>query len=170
MTKIEQLTWDYKGYRDYSKPIQTWTDDTMQTDWNVTIVTKINYLSNLIHLSTYRGGANKIKINSGLLPLFETLTYFSKTEEGMSLGGRYTVTIDDTLPKDIIVCYYETPDLISLREAGFEFYTMKKDEELLVGIFKIDSEEYKNALNDPNIIMATEDNCKGEIKILGYYE
>lgn len=170
MSKIEQLTWDYKGYRDYPTSLQISLADTIQTDWNVTIVTKINYLSNLIHLSTYRGGANKIKINSGLLPLFETLIFFSKTEEGMSLGGRYTVTIDDTLPKDIIVCYYETPDLISLREAGFEFYTIKKDEELLVGILKTDSEEYKNALNDPNINMVTEDNCKGEIKILNYYD
>jgi hypothetical protein len=50
------------------------------------------------------------------------------------------------------------------------FMQDQEDEELLVGIFKIDSEEYKNALNDPNITMATEDNCKGEIKILGYYE
>ena len=170
MTKIEQLTWDYKGYRDYPTSLQISLADTMQTDWNVTIVTKINYLSNLIHLSTYRGGANNIKINSGLLPLFETITYFSKSEEGMSLFGSYTVIVDDTLPKDIIVCYYETPELISLREAGFEFYTIKKGEELLVGILKTDSEEYKNALNDPNINIATEDNCRGEIKILNYYE
>jgi hypothetical protein len=39
-----------------------------------------------------------------------------------------------------------------------------------VGILKTDSEEYKNALNDPNINITTEDNCKGEIKILNYYD
>jgi phage pi2 protein 07 len=157
-----KLTWDY-NYQEYSNVFG------LQKDWNQTLITKINQMSAMIFQKTHRGGANKIKINSVLLPLFHDLEYFNIDDYNeMFLAGRYRITIDDSLPKNIVLLSYETQDMIDLESKGFVYYSVKHGEELSIGVFKLDSEEYTNALNDPNFFILNKDNCKGEIEILNY--
>lgn len=172
---MEQLTWDYKGYENYPPLLQTSLEETIQTDWNNTIITKINHMSAMIYQKTHMGGANKIKINSVLLPLFKDLEYFKIDDNNeMSLGGRYHITIDDSLPKNIVFLSHETKDILYAKENNSVFCSrnIKKEDsdyyEINFTLLLIDSDEYNQALSDPNCTVLTDENLSGKIEILNY--
>ena len=163
-----KLTWDYNypkinGIFNYQK------------DWNQTLITRINQMSAMIFQKTHRGGANKIKINSALLLLLEDLEYFKIDDNNeMFLGGRYHITIDDSLPKNIVFLSHETQDILDAKENNIVFClrNIKKENsefyELTFSMLRIDSDEYNQALNDPNCTLLTDENLSGEIEILNY--
>jgi hypothetical protein len=91
----EQLTfeWDYK----ILQPVE------LQSDWNQTLITAINQMAAKIRKKLPTGsGAKKIQINKTLLPLFETLAYFTNDNDNYSIGGRFSVTLDNSLPDNQI--------------------------------------------------------------------
>jgi dCMP deaminase len=91
------LEWDYKN-----------VDETMfslQRDWNQTLITRINQAAANIFQRTLTMGANKIRVGSEIFSIIEDLEYFNKKE--MILSGRYKVIIDNNIPKDEIIVYYD---------------------------------------------------------------
>lgn len=163
-----KLTWDY-NYQEYSKVLG------LQKDWNQTLITKINQMSAMIFQKTHRGGANKIKINSILLPLFKDLEYFNIDDYNeMSLAGRYRITIDDSLPKNIVFLSHETQDILDAKENNRVFCFRKSNEEnsdistITFTMLKVDSVEFYQALSDSNCTVLTDENLRGEIEILNY--
>jgi hypothetical protein len=165
---MEQLTWDYS----YPEHIGVFHS---QKDWNQTLITRINQMSAMILKNTHRGGANKIKINSVLLPLFKDLEYFNVDNYNkMFLSGRYHITIDDSLPKNIVLLLRETQDILDAKENNlvFSFFTTQEEnnvyETITLRLLKIDSDEYNQALNDPKCKLLTDENLSGKIEILNY--
>jgi len=83
----------------------TWT----QRDWDRTLVTKIQMLSNLIHHMTYQGGADTIRLGSEAwimgLDAYAILLNRDDTRKVGSLCGRWTVYLDENVPyNEIWVC------------------------------------------------------------------
>lgn len=108
---MEKLTWDYFGWKEQWKGVSFFTNPEIQTDWNQTLITKINFMSIMIRQETHIDGANKIKINSELLSFFKELQYFIIDENNeMFLGNIYHITIDDSLPKNIILLLHESEE------------------------------------------------------------
>lgn len=94
-THIPLTSWDYEGYKDSKYP-----ESMHQTDWNQTLVTKINQTSATIFQDTKRGGANAILIPSNMEDIFRTLEYLKVDViqyEGYyklgTLGGRFVVYV-----------------------------------------------------------------------------
>lgn len=95
------LDWDYKGWEN-KFPKGT----TIQDEWNQTLITRINQISAQINMASSFGGADMIKINSSLLPIFESLMFLTKTDNGeLFLSDKYKVVIDNKLNKDRIYVY-----------------------------------------------------------------
>lgn len=106
MTNIEKLqnflsihiplvSWDYDGYKDTKYP-----DGMLQTDWNQTLITKINQTSATIFQDTRKGGANAILIPSNMEDIFKTLEYLTVSIEQYegyyklgTIAGRYYVYV-----------------------------------------------------------------------------
>lgn len=87
------LTWDYKGWGEYSSPTPY-----TQKNWNQTLVTKINQCSAHIYKASYVGGATHIIIHPSKTSLIESLEYY---KDG-SLSGKYKVEVDDSIGTNII--------------------------------------------------------------------
>jgi hypothetical protein len=96
MEAAHKLTWDHKGWR-IEDIISTLYS---QKDWNQTLVTKINQISAHIIQHSQYGGANEIMVHPNLFALIATLEYYNPKLE--MLSGRYSVTIDESIPKDKI--------------------------------------------------------------------
>lgn len=72
-----------------------------QSDWNQTLITKINQVSAQIHNACYRGGADTIYIHSYLEQLFKS--YKEYWPNHRILWDRYKVVIDDTLETNVLL-------------------------------------------------------------------
>ena len=92
-----------------------------QKDWDRTLLTKINMLSNIIHHNTHQGGADTIKIGSeiwmlglvGYLPLYR----WNGIERVGTLSGRWDVLLDENVPyNEIWVCREQTTYGITLED------------------------------------------------------
>ena len=87
----------------------TWT----QRDWDRTLVTRIQMLSNLIHHMTYQGGADTIRLGSEAwimgLDAYAILLNRDDTRKVGSLCGRWNVYLDENVPyNEIWVCREQT--------------------------------------------------------------
>lgn len=87
----------------------TWT----QRDWDTTLVTRIQMLSNLIHHMTYQGGADTIRLGSEAwimgLDTYAILLNRDDTRKVGSLCGRWTVYLDENVPyNEIWICREQT--------------------------------------------------------------
>ncbi|MFA5049306.1 MAG: hypothetical protein WC516_09845 [Patescibacteria group bacterium] len=86
-THIPLTSWNYDGYKN--------TDDMLQTDWNQTLITKINQTSATIFKDTMKGGANIILISDNMKDIFKTLEYLTLEVESNYrfgiLSGRFQV-------------------------------------------------------------------------------
>ena len=90
-----------------------------QRDWDRTLVTKIQMLSNLIHHMTYQGGADTIRLGSEAwimgLDAYAMLLNRDDTRKVGSLCGRWTVYLDENVPyNEIWVCREQTTYGITL--------------------------------------------------------
>ena len=93
------IEWDYKGYT------PNIYNNFNQSDWNQTLINKINQISANIHKHTRLGGANCILLNSKLNGLLQTLEFY---HDGYIVGG-YRVIVDDSSDFDTIFVYNDKP-------------------------------------------------------------
>ena len=160
-----KLTWDYLGHREHVTAQYFYT----QKDWNQTLMTRINQISAQINKSSFRGGANKIKIHPRLLPLFDTMEYFRTSEDGkMTLAGSYEFVLDDLQDKNTLLLYHETDEVKKLRESDLVWVIKADGQEYAMTLLKNGSYEHTLAMSDPNCNVITEDKLRGEIEILNY--
>ncbi len=82
-----------------------------QKDWDRTLLTIINMLSNIIHHNTHQGGADTIRIGSevwivGLVEYLPLLNRWDGNDRKVgSLCGRWEVLLDENVPyNEIWVC------------------------------------------------------------------
>jgi hypothetical protein len=67
-------------------------------------MTKINQAGAIILKNNQKKGANAIRCNENLFPLIDSLEFFNN--QTMMIGGRYNVIIDNQIPEDEIIVYY----------------------------------------------------------------
>ena len=91
------VTWDYLGwgYNDY-----------LQSGWNRTLITKINIVSQQIHRSSIRRGADTVIMNPKLIELL------SEYYDGNSLINRCKVEFDESMDLNIIFICNRTDNTI----------------------------------------------------------
>ncbi len=82
-----------------------------QKDWDRTLLTIINMLSNIIHHNTHQGGADTIRLGSeiwvmGLVEYLPLLNRWDGNDRKVgSLCGRWEVLLDENVPyNEIWVC------------------------------------------------------------------
>jgi len=97
-----KLEWDYKVPSDFAHFL---SEDTKQENWNQTLLTKLNQAGANIHQKNMRCGANKVRCGKEIFSIIQSFEYFDKST--MSLGTRYDIIIDNNIPKDEIVVYYD---------------------------------------------------------------
>lgn len=84
--------WDYLQWQNSDD-----LSESFQSDWNNTLLTKINYVSNLLKLST-----DTITINQNLLSLLQSLTFFNVNNGVNKLGNKFSIIVDNTTPSNVI--------------------------------------------------------------------
>lgn len=86
-----------------------------QRDWDRTLLTKIQMLSNIIHHNTHQGGADTIRLGSefwvmGLVEYFPSLNRWVGNDRKVgSLCNRWEVLLDFNVPYDEIWVCRERP-------------------------------------------------------------
>lgn len=114
---LEELEWNSKP------PDRTvWT----QKDWDRTLLTKINMLSNIIHHNTHQGGADTIRLGSQMwvMGLVEYLIHLGDwsffgdaIKVGTLLVAGWDVLLDENVPyNEIWVCREQTTYGITLED------------------------------------------------------
>ena len=93
--KIE--TWDYKGWKEYSDIETEYT----QSQWNQTLMTKINQISYRTDLDIFYNANVVITVPTNLIPLIKSLDFYN--EETYAIGGRYDVDFIYTKSNRILV-------------------------------------------------------------------
>lgn len=91
------MEFDYSGWRKGGYVTSPYT----QTDWNQTLITKINQISAQIHMESFRGGADTIFVNNKINRFIETLEVYNV--ESKVINNRYKVEVDDRVPENIII-------------------------------------------------------------------
>ena len=86
-------SWDYLGWQNMTDMGDT------QPEWNNTLITRINQVSNQIHRSSFRRGGDTVIMNPKLVELL------SDHYHDNGLRNRYKVELDESMDLDIIfVC------------------------------------------------------------------
>lgn len=113
--------WDYKGSGQYS--------DTDVDKWVWTFGSRINQVSTQIIQKTCRGGGRYLFTHSNLIPLFEELPGFYKTEDVPNqigvLSGRYSVHVSDRLPPTTLLLASASVD-VYINEDKLEIWRIDK--------------------------------------------
>ncbi len=94
--------WNYYGWKEYLDI--TPERDTMQKDWDSTLLTKINQMRNNI-LSVVEKTDIGISVNSNLYNMLINNLPFKGDKDGVTYIGRLSVNIDETLADDKIYVY-----------------------------------------------------------------
>ncbi len=89
------LKWDYNIPNGYIEYVDT------QTEWNQTLITRINQISAKIHICTLRWGADTLEMNSKVFEIVKTLGYYRP--ETNSIGDRYSIIINEGLGCEILI-------------------------------------------------------------------
>lgn len=170
---MEQLEWDYKGWAEPARFFAT------QTDWNQTLLTMINKASITIHEKTFRGGGNRVIINSHILPIIKDLAYTEQLDDGSyKISGRYKVELDDSLSKNIVRVYHHYENLVELQSKNPNIMIVVKETkpridendmgEISMVLHDMSKPEYAEALLDPANTPMTKENLTTEILIKNY--
>lgn len=96
---MRTLKWNYKGWKNYS------TSPWSQTDWNQTLMTKINEASIGIHVKNLLSPATHIKIHKSLISLIKDLEYFRELNDGDLIIGKYKMFVDDNMQENEIIVF-----------------------------------------------------------------
>jgi hypothetical protein len=110
LTHMYSVKWVYDGWRDN----EFISEDDPQTDWNRTLMTKINQVSAMIFKDNRREGANVVIIPSNMREIISSLGEYYKPsglgyqdyEEIGTLAGRYKIYVVPDLTEDakVFVC------------------------------------------------------------------
>jgi hypothetical protein len=92
-----QNSWDASGYKNN---VNFWGT---QTDWNQTLVTKMNEISAQIHMSTLLGGADTAETHSSNMNFIRCFEYYNELTK--KIGNRFDVIINDLIDKDLVLVY-----------------------------------------------------------------
>ena len=92
--------WNYSYPR--SVPEDSPYSSLTQTEWNVTLVTRINQCSAEIHMITNIAPATHIKMNSNIAKIIEDTLLF---DERGYMFGKYEIVIDNGILDNIIFVY-----------------------------------------------------------------
>lgn len=84
--------WDYLGWKNIENSPYT------QSEWDITLVSKINQLSAIIFQATMTGGADTIHINPENFKIMKNIPFLNLNELGYNLGGRYKIILDEKCP------------------------------------------------------------------------
>jgi hypothetical protein len=181
----EQISWDYLGWMDDRIHNNPYT----QKYWNQTLLTVINQASHRIYARTCRGGGNQLRVNPIMLLLLQELEYFKEVKDNKFKINNMEVVIDKTVSVDEIIVSHHDPMFETLRLSnmvltveevkldevpkainGFDdSYIMPSNySEFKIKFLLIDSTEYTEALENPNIRVVTEDMLSQGITILNY--
>lgn len=96
MEAYHKVEWDFRGWSKHSNFVY------VQKDWNQTLAIRINQVSAEIHMSTLYGPADLIKMHPMMFAIVKSLEYTRLSKDGVTLGGRYKIIIDEKLPSDKI--------------------------------------------------------------------
>lgn len=97
-----QTKWNYYGWKEYNDIIPD--RPSMQSDWNSTLLTKINMMRNNILMVTENPEIG-VSVNSNLFNTIVSKLPFSGVKDGVTYLGRISVNIDETLTDDKIYVY-----------------------------------------------------------------
>lgn len=111
------LEWDYKVNSEAINYFGT------QKDWNQTLITKFNQSSAMIIKENQKSGANKIRINKKLFNLISDLEFFNNST--MKISNKYHIIIDNQLPENEIIVYYDGQGGLSEKEEKFNYLLIK---------------------------------------------
>lgn len=91
------LTWDYLEWKNYGDTTAT------QEDWNQTLITKVNQISNKIHRASRQRGANTVELPPTILEILKTLPFYDVTNQ--TLSNRLKVKINPEIKSNIVYVY-----------------------------------------------------------------
>lgn len=98
-----QLTWNYYGWKKYLSI--TTERDTMQKDWNSTLLSVINDIASRIKQADAEAEIG-VKAHSSMYDKIIKDLPFTKVSLGVTyVGVIYPLTLDNTLPEDKIYLY-----------------------------------------------------------------
>lgn len=117
------LKWNYLGWEKFKDKADYYT----QEEWSQTLNTMINQISAQIHMSTLRGPADTLKMNSHILEIVKTFGYYN--EENNSVNNKYFIEIDESLNNEILVEFKKELFHVSKCERGETKITEKGEEE-----------------------------------------
>lgn len=159
--------WDYLGHKKYTHgPVS-------QSDWNNTLLTKINLISTHIHMKTHMGRGNILKTNKKIFGLLKTLEYFKYNDFlGCYMVGHYKIVLDDSLD-DAVYVIYETEHTKKLKEKNIieclRFFPKENEvNQITFSLYIKDSEEHKKALENEENVFLTDDCYMGKVDVLNY--
>jgi hypothetical protein len=147
--------WDYEFPNHFKEFLE------VQTDWNQTLLTKVNLVSAEIHVNTLRGPADTLEMNLDVFELIKTLAYYNS--ETNSIDRRYSVKLNDDLGDEILVYsskYSLIPVFIAFCEKGDSVYN--DDGEL--------ETELKNIHYKPSTEFTNEELIEHQNKLFGKIE
>lgn len=102
--------WDYNGTHSFENRHYS------QSDWNYTLLTVINKISNNIHKSCGTVSANTIEVN---LPIFSIISDWGFTHTNgdgeIIINDRYRVKYNIEIENNLIIIYYDCPDELKFR-------------------------------------------------------
>ena len=88
-----KLKWDYSARVDLGYTIS-------RSDWNQTLVTKINRIATQIHQSSLLGPGDTVIIHPTISHIFKNMEYYD--DETKMLSKKYDIILDDTIPKNMV--------------------------------------------------------------------
>lgn len=94
-----------------------------QKDWNQTLLTKINQSSAIIIKGNLKSGANRIRCGKKAFQVIADFEFFKS--DAMLLGSKYEVIIDNNIPEDEIIVYYDGRRGSGGKEEKFNYVSIK---------------------------------------------
>lgn len=92
-------TWDFNGYRGIGMTSIFYS----QAEWNATLMTKINMISNMIARDSHRSIADTIEVNPKMMGIIGSMLLFNAND--YILGGRFNVIVNDSTEENTIYVY-----------------------------------------------------------------
>jgi hypothetical protein len=140
--------WDYEGWRKlgHSSPFT-------QKDWNQTLITRINQVSNNIHKASLRGGGDRIRCNKKSNKLLKTLEYYNQGKDSANINNRYLIEIDELVKDNEIYIYsskitekpFLIPKIKETEDSGYVYYNaISLETETTLGEISLEIETNKN--------------------------
>jgi dCMP deaminase len=94
-----------------------------QKDWNQTLITTINQASVNIIKRNLKSEANKIRCGNYIFSIIDDFEFFNKST--MMVANKYHIILDNNIPVDELVVYYDGRDGATEKEEKFNYILIK---------------------------------------------